>query len=41
MELSRPLAVEQLFYPMRTYVFRGEQAWHPPDEAMPTFRVLN
>ena len=29
------------FYLTRTYAFRGERAWRPPDKATPTFRVPN
>jgi hypothetical protein len=29
------------FYLARTYAFRGEGAWRPPDNATPTFRVPN
>ena len=30
------LPQKNFFYPTRTYAFRGEGAWHPPDDATPS-----
>ena len=35
------LPQNNFFYLTRTYAFRGEEAWRPPDHATPTFRVPN